>query len=101
MDPAPAFPKSEPLQKLRECLLDESAEIFSRYRALFGLRNLGSRQAIEILGESFKGRSALLKHEVAYVLGQLQNKQAVETLRCLQLRLAFSSGMKFPASEPK
>lgn len=81
VDPAPAYPSSKPLSELRACLLDDSAAIFSRYRALFALRNLGGPGAIEALGESFRSRSALLKHEVAYVLGQMQDKQAVETLR--------------------
>lgn len=81
VDPAPAYPSSKPLSELRACLLDDSAEIFSRYRALFALRNLGSSEAIHALGESFQSQSALLKHEVAYVLGQMQDKQAVDTLR--------------------
>jgi deoxyhypusine monooxygenase len=44
-----------------------------RYAALFALRNKGGREAVEALGKVFSScRSALLKHEVAYVLGQLQ-----------------------------
>ena len=81
VDPAPAYPSSKPLSELRACLLDDSAGIFSRYRALFALRNAGGREAVKILGRCFRSNSALLKHEVAYVLGQLQDKQAVETLR--------------------
>lgn len=83
VDPAPAFPSSRPLSELRMCLLDETAEIFHRYRAMFALRNLGGREAIEALGLSFHSKSALLKHEVAYVLGQMQDKSAVDTLRYL------------------
>lgn len=81
VDPAPAYPSSRPLPELRACLLDESAEIFTRYRAMFALRNVGGKDAIEALGLSFQSKSALLKHEVAYVLGQMQDKLAVETLR--------------------
>ena len=81
VDPAPAYPFTIPLAQLRSCLLDESAEIFSRYRALFALRNLGGKPAIDALGLTFQSKSALLKHEVAYVLGQMQDKQAVEMLR--------------------
>lgn len=46
-----------------------------RYRALFGLRNKGGREAVEALGEAFKCRSALLKHEIAYVMGQMQVRE--------------------------
>jgi len=65
----------------RALLTDDSADIFERYRALFALRNLGGDGAVEALGASFASDSALLKHEVAYVLGQMQNKEAVQTLR--------------------
>ena len=67
---------------MRAALLDEAAPVFERYRALFGLRNAGGRGAVDALGAAFAGRSALLKHEVAYVLGQMQDAGAVETLRC-------------------
>lgn len=81
VDPAPAYPFATPFAQLESCLLNESAAIFDRYRALFALRNLGGSAAIRALGLSFQSESALLKHEVAYVLGQMQDKQAVATLR--------------------
>lgn len=41
------------------------------------------------LGAVFKARSALLKHEVAYVMGQMQDAQAVEFLvQVLKVRRA-------------
>ncbi len=53
-----------------------------RYRAMFALRNRGGVDAIAALTSSFaSSNSALLKHEVAYVLGQMQDAQAVEQLR--------------------
>ena len=81
VDPAPAYPAATPTAELRTTLLNEDAEIFDRYRALFALRNQGTAAAVEALGASFTGNSALLKHEVAYVLGQMQDKHAVDTLR--------------------
>eukprot|EP01025_Chloroclados_australasicus_P052486 TRINITY_DN611_c0_g3_i1.p3 TRINITY_DN611_c0_g3~~TRINITY_DN611_c0_g3_i1.p3 ORF type:complete len:302 (-),score=31.00 TRINITY_DN611_c0_g3_i1:784-1689(-) len=80
VDPTPALPASTPLEQLRETVLDENAEMFERYRALFALRNKGGQAAIGVLSEIFDCSSALLKHEVAYVLGQMQDKQAVQTL---------------------
>ena len=62
-------------------LLDEDEPIFQRYRALFGLRNQGTPEAVAALGESFAGSSALLKHEVAYVLGQMLHTLAIPFLQ--------------------
>lgn len=83
VDPTPpALEKS--LQELRECFLDENAEIFERYRAMFALRNLGGAEAVKILTESFQSsKSALLKHEVAYVLGQMQDAHATARLKAV------------------
>ena len=71
-----------PAAELRRLLLDDAANIFDRYRALFALRNLGGQAAVKALSTTFASNSALLKHEVAYVLGQMQDKSAVAALRC-------------------
>jgi len=82
VDPTPAAPASTPLPQLRASLLSEEEPIFQRYRAMFALRNRGGTEAVEALGSSFgAAKSALLKHEVAYVLGQMQDAHAVETLK--------------------
>ena len=49
-------------------------------RALFALRNIGGRDAVESLAAAFDSSSALLKHEIAYVLGQMQDDHAVPHL---------------------
>jgi deoxyhypusine monooxygenase len=64
-----------------QVLLDDQASIFERYAAMFALRNRGGEAAIEALGAAFSARSALLKHEIAYVLGQMQHPNAVDVLR--------------------
>lgn len=81
IDPAPALATTTPVDQLRETLTDDSASIFERYRALFALRNKGGKKAIAALGASFSSSSALLKHEVAYVLGQMQDTDAVLFLK--------------------
>ena len=81
VDPTPAAPSSTPANELHTILVDESARIFDRYRAMFALRNKGGREAVAALGAAFSSQSALLKHEVAYVLGQMQDAEAVVTLR--------------------
>jgi len=49
-------------------------------RALFALRNIGGKPAVDSLAKAFESESALLKHEVAYVLGQMQDDHAVPHL---------------------
>jgi HEAT repeat protein len=52
-----------------------------RFRALFTLKGLGTDQAVDIVCKAFSGEdSALLKHELAYVLGQMRSTRAVSTL---------------------
>lgn len=70
VDPAPPFPTRN-AAKLATILLNEEAGLFERYRAMFALRNLGSMEAIEALCSALKGGSALYRHEVAFVLGEL------------------------------
>ena len=41
MDPVPAAAASVPTDQLRATLLDEGAEMWSRYGAMFALRNRG------------------------------------------------------------
>ncbi len=81
VDPTPPV-LNKSLDELRECFLDERAEIFERYRAMFALRNLGGTDAVRILTDAFQSsKSALLKHEVAYVLGQMQDAHATARLK--------------------
>ena len=72
VDPAPPADPSTSLADLQATLADEHAPIFQRYRAMF---------AVAALGQSLQGNRALLKHEVAYVLGQMADTAAVEYLR--------------------
>jgi len=81
VDPTPPS-DSQCVQELLNCFLDEDAKIFDRYRAMFALRNMGGPGAIEALTRSFESsQSALLKHEVAYVLGQMQDDHATNKLK--------------------
>ncbi|KAI9228159.1 MAG: CRE-TAG-242 protein [Piptocephalis tieghemiana] len=67
-------------QALSTTLLDSSAPLQERFRALFSLKALGTDDAVSIIGEGLKDESALLKHELAYVLGQMLNPTACPTL---------------------
>tara|TARA_B100000214_G_C23910672_1_gene601127 strand:- start:66 stop:563 length:498 start_codon:yes stop_codon:yes gene_type:complete len=79
VDPAPPSTETE-VSTLRETLLDEDSKMFERMRAVFSLRNNRSSDAVNALCEGFNANSALLRHELAYVLGQMQDKLAVPTL---------------------
>ena len=79
VDPAPPSNENN-IHRLRDILLDEDSKMFLRMRSLFSLRNNRSSDAVLVLCEGFKASSALLRHELAYVLGQMQDKLAVPTL---------------------
>ena len=79
VDPAPPSTESD-ISELRKTLLDEDTKMFERMRAVFSLRNNRSSQAVSALCEGFGASSALLRHELAYVLGQMQDNLAVPTL---------------------
>ena len=49
-------------------------------RALFALRNIGGKDSVDALAAAYDSKSALLKHEIAYVMGQMQNPHAVPHL---------------------
>ncbi|XP_072993553.1 deoxyhypusine hydroxylase-B-like isoform X1 [Typha latifolia] len=78
----PAIPSSfnSSVDQLREALLNEEEDMYKRYAALFALRNDGQDGATSAIISSLGAKSALLRHEVAYVLGQLQNKTASAAL---------------------
>ena len=50
VDPAPPAATAD-VGTLRTNLLDESLPLFQRYRAMFTLRNIGSREAVLALAE--------------------------------------------------
>lgn len=78
----PALPAKQGLlvEQLRELLLNEQESMYERYAALFALRNDGGDGAVSAIVAALGVKSALLRHEVAYVLGQLQNKSASDAL---------------------
>ncbi len=79
VDPAP--PSSErSVAELRTVLCNEDEKMFQRMRALFALRNIGGKDSVEALAAAYESQSALLKHEIAYVMGQMQDPHAVPHL---------------------
>ncbi|XP_055024158.2 deoxyhypusine hydroxylase [Misgurnus anguillicaudatus] len=80
VDPAPPAPKKS-IPELRTQLLDESLPLFERYRAMFALRNLGTEDAVLALGDGLQCSSALFRHEIGYVLGQIQHEASIPQLQ--------------------
>ncbi|KAG2125696.1 ARM repeat-containing protein [Suillus clintonianus] len=81
IDPAP--PSSKLLSgqnQMTSTLLDTSVPLFQRYRAMFALRNTGTPAAVDALAAGFSGDSALCKHEIAFVFGQLLSAHSVPSL---------------------
>nr|XP_020476545.1 deoxyhypusine hydroxylase [Monopterus albus]XP_020476546.1 deoxyhypusine hydroxylase [Monopterus albus] len=91
IDPAPPAVRKS-VSDLRFILLDESLPLFERYRAMFALRNLGSKEAVLALGDGLQCSSALFRHEIGYVLGQMQHPAAVPAL-CAALECASENPM--------
>lgn len=79
VDPAPPS-EGKDIKNLRNTLCDENEKMFQRMRALFALRNIGGKESVEALAAAYSSQSALLKHEIAYVMGQMQDSNAVPHL---------------------
>jgi deoxyhypusine monooxygenase len=80
VDPAPAFHQYQSVEQLTSILLDTSLSLFERYRAMFSLRNLNSDEAALALVKGFSDGSALFRHEIAYILGQMQRVVTTDEL---------------------
>ncbi len=84
IDPAPPHPQHIhlPTPSIGSILRNESLPLFQRYRAMFSLRNRGTPECVHELSQALleDTTSALFRHEVAYVLGQMQHPDSVEAL---------------------
>ena len=82
--------EDSPAHQLRRTLTDEKSPLAHRFRALFSLKHVASQEpgpkataAIQAIAAAFSTPSALLKHELAYCLGQTKNVEAVPFLRAV------------------
>ncbi|MCJ1394625.1 deoxyhypusine hydroxylase [Xylographa bjoerkii] len=90
IDPAPPLPQTlrQPaIAELQETLLDTKLPLFQRYRAMFALRDLASPPdlptavpAVHALSSGFGDPSALFRHEIAFVFGQLSHPASIPSL---------------------
>jgi len=80
-DPAPPENnKVFSIAELKKRLLDTNLSLFKRYRALFALRDIGDEQAVLAMAEGLNDSSALFRHEIAFVMGQLQHPASAQCL---------------------
>jgi deoxyhypusine monooxygenase len=61
---------SDEINKIGIVLNDPTRPLKERFRALFTLKNIGGDESVVWISKAFEDKSALLKHEVAYCLGQ-------------------------------
>lgn len=106
VDPAPLAPETT-VPELEARLFDTKRTMFERYRALFSLRHLGGGDAdLAVRAEALRvivramvePDSALIRHEAAYVLGQMQGTAAIPYLE-KQLRHDPSPMVRHEAAE--
>ncbi|KAI9725196.1 MAG: deoxyhypusine hydroxylase [Chrysothrix sp. TS-e1954] len=90
IDPAPPLAQASTLPsipELQSTLLDTQLPLFTRYRAMFALRDLASPPhlptavpAVHALASGFQDPSALFRHEIAFVFGQLSHPASIPSL---------------------
>lgn len=77
---SPLAADSDTYAKLKQNILDTSVPVQQRLRTLYTLRALATNEAIDAAQGALKDESALLAHEVAYCMGQMQNPYAIPFL---------------------
>lgn len=80
VDPSPPLAQHKSVEELKAMLLNEEENLFKRYRAMFSLRNLRTKESVLAISAGLKGKSALFRHEIAFVLGQLQDENSIPFL---------------------
>jgi deoxyhypusine monooxygenase len=93
--------------ELRKSLVSEETPLAQRFRALFSLKHLACQgdsspqtlPAIDAIAAAFASPSALLKHEVAYCLGQTHNLAAVPYLQAVLKEEDGDSMVRHEAAE--
>ncbi|KAI1119459.1 deoxyhypusine hydroxylase [Nemania sp. NC0429] len=107
VDPAPPMPESsQTVDELEKALMDTNAPLFLRYRAMFGLRDLASPPdlptavpAVQALAKGFADSSALFRHEIAFVFGQLSHPASIPALTAALSDLGEASMVRHEAAE--
>ncbi len=84
---------------LAEMLKNPKEPLHKRFRALFGLKALNTPESIDAIAACFNDPSDLLKHELAYVLGQMKNPYALTHLEQVLRNKQHASMVRHEAAE--
>jgi deoxyhypusine monooxygenase len=98
--------EAETVQTLEKKLLGTELPLFLRYRAMFSLRDLASPPdlptavpAVHALAKGFTDPSALFRHEIAFVFGQLSHPASIPALAAALGNLEEASMVRHEAAE--
>lgn len=94
------------VEDLENMLLDTAKPLFLRYRAMFALRDLASPPdlptavpAVQALAKGLSDSSALFRHEIAFVFGQLSHPASIPALTAALSNLEEASMVRHEAAE--
>ena len=94
------------VEELGKTLMDTDQPLFMRYRAMFALRDLASPPdlptavpAVHALATGFKDSSALFRHEIAFVFGQLAHPASIPALTVALSDVNEASMVRHEAAE--
>ena len=94
------------VDELEVALMDPALPLFKRYRAMFALRDLASPPdlptavpAVHALAKGFEDSSALFRHEIAFVFGQLSHPASIPALTASLANLEEASMVRHEAAE--
>ncbi|SLM36358.1 deoxyhypusine hydroxylase [Lasallia pustulata] len=109
IDPAPPLPQTtehRSIADLQARLLDTKLPLFQRYRTMFALRDLSSPPdlatavpAVKALASGFNDPSALFRHEIAFVFGQLSHPASIPSLAATLSNTKEESMVRHEAAE--
>jgi len=98
--------KAESIEGMEKTLLDTKVPLFLRYRAMFGLRDLASPPdlptavpSVLALAKGLHDPSALFRHEIAFVFGQLSHPASIPALTESLANLEEASMVRHEAAE--
>ncbi|CAK7566538.1 MAG: deoxyhypusine hydroxylase [Sporothrix epigloea] len=109
VDPAPPTAQNAAEQSVAELekdLMSPDLPLFRRYRAMFALRDLASPPdlptavpAVLALAKGFADSSALFRHEIAFVFGQLSHPASIPALTAALSDVNEASMVRHEAAE--
>ncbi|TBU06984.1 deoxyhypusine hydroxylase [Hamiltosporidium magnivora] len=87
------------INKARDILNGKHYNISQKMRALFFLRNINNTESVLSIMSAFHNESVLLKHELAYVLGQMRDPTCIQTLKDVLSNTAENEIVRHEAAE--